>query len=222
MPPSKSPNFTAPMQVELEAANDIQNALLPIQQVPVEGSSKSCNVFFDSGSNTNLVRHAYAQQLGLPGSPVTQHLQVTGKQPEQWDTFAYRVLLCKNNGEIEHALTFGIADITADLPPVNLAPVVTLFSGVQLKDIQRPTGAVDLLLGIHEANLSIFFWIWTSPHRTPSLPKPWGGYSDTPCVREGPGPVRQASQPHLHQAQQLLPYCLQPNLCRSGRGRGAG
>ena len=136
MPPSKSPNFTAPTQAELEAANDTQNALLPIQQVLVEGSSKSCNVFFDSGSNTNLVRHAYAQELGLPGAPVTQHLQVTGKQPEQWDTFAYRVPLCKTNREIQHVLAFGIEDITADLPPVNLAPVVTLFSGVKLKDIQ--------------------------------------------------------------------------------------
>ena len=112
---------------------------------------KPCTVFFDSGSNTNLVCHAYAQQLGLPGTPVTQHLQVTGKQPEQWDTFPYRVPLCTTNGKIEHILAFRIADITADLPPVNLAPIAPLLGGVQLKDIQQPTGAVDLLLGIHEA-----------------------------------------------------------------------
>ena len=68
MPPSKFPNFTAPTQADFEAANETQNALLPIQQVPVEGSRKLCNVFFDSGSNTNLVRHAYAQELGLSGS----------------------------------------------------------------------------------------------------------------------------------------------------------
>ena len=82
MPPSKSPNYLAPTQVELEAAANSQNALLPIQKVPVEGSNKPCTVFFDTGSNTSLIRHAYAQQLGLPGTLVTQHLQVTGRQPE--------------------------------------------------------------------------------------------------------------------------------------------
>ena len=50
MPPSKSPNYLAPSQDELEAANITKNALLPIQ-----GLNKLCNVFFDSGSNTNLV-----------------------------------------------------------------------------------------------------------------------------------------------------------------------
>ena len=70
--------------MELEAAELTQNALPPIQQVSMEGANKPCRVFFDSGSNTNLVRHAYAQQLGLLGTLVTQHLQVTGKQPEQW------------------------------------------------------------------------------------------------------------------------------------------
>ena len=104
MPPSKSPNYIAPSQAELEAAINTQNVLLPIQQVLVEGLSKLCNVFFNSGSNTNLVRHAYAQELGLPGSPVTQHLQVTGKQPEQWDTFAYKVPLCKTSKRLSRWL----------------------------------------------------------------------------------------------------------------------
>ena len=119
----------------------------------MEGADKPYIDFFDSESNTNLVRHAYAQQLGLPGTQVTQHLQVTGKQPKQWETFAYRVPLCTTTGKIEHVLAFGIFAITADLPPINLARVAPLFNGVQLKDIQKPTGKVDLLLSIHEARL---------------------------------------------------------------------
>ena len=79
MPPSKSPNYVAPGRMELENAENLQNDLLPIQQVVVEGTDKPCITFFDSGSNTYLVCHAYAQQLGLPGSPVTQYLQVTWK-----------------------------------------------------------------------------------------------------------------------------------------------
>ena len=138
MPPSKSPNYVAPGKLEQETAEESQKALLPIQRVEVGGANKPCVVFFDTGSNTNLVRHTFAQELGLPGTPVTQHLQVTGKQPEQWETFAYRVPLQATSRKIEHVIAFGISDITADLPPVNLARVAPLFSRVELKDIQRP------------------------------------------------------------------------------------
>ena len=93
MRPSKSLNYVTPGKRELEAAENSANALLPIQEIEVGGAPVTCVVFFDSGSNTNLICAAYAQQLGLPGTPVTQHLQVTGKQPEQWETFAYRVPL---------------------------------------------------------------------------------------------------------------------------------
>ena len=185
MPPSKFQNFVAPGRMELETAENSQNALLPIQQVVVEGANKPCIVFFDSGSNTNLVCHAYVQELGLPGTPVTQHLQVTGKQPEQWETFAYRVPLHTIIGKIEHVLAFGITDITADLPPVNLAQVAPLFNEVKLKDIQRPTGKVDLLLGIHEARLFPNHVLHSQDNlllcQSPPL-KPWGGCPDSLCV----------------------------------------
>ena len=121
MPPSKSLNYVAPRKMELEAAEYFSNALLPIQKIEVGGAPVTCVVFFDSGSNTNLIHAAYAQQLGLPGTPVTQHLQVTGKQPEQWETFSYMVPLQTISGEIKHILAFGIPEITADLPPINLA-----------------------------------------------------------------------------------------------------
>ena len=55
MTPSRSPNYVAPGKLELETAENSHNALLPIQQVEVGGANKPCVVFFDSGSNTNLV-----------------------------------------------------------------------------------------------------------------------------------------------------------------------
>ena len=48
---------------------------------------------------------------------------------------------------------FGIEDTTAELPKVDLGPIITFFNGIKLKDIKRPTGHLDLLLGIHEARL---------------------------------------------------------------------
>ena len=119
----------------------------------MEGQGKTCNLLYDSGSNINLIRHAYAQELGLPGSPVSQVLQVTGKEPEQQDTFLYNIPLRRTRGEIEYVAAYGIQNITAYLSPVSLVPIITFFSAVRLKDIQRPIGKVDLLLGVHEARL---------------------------------------------------------------------
>ena len=72
MPPSKSPNYVAPGKLELETAEESQNALLPIQRVEVGGANKPCVVFFDTRSNTNLVQHTrswgYLAHLSLSTS----------------------------------------------------------------------------------------------------------------------------------------------------------
>ena len=119
----------------------------------MEGRKRTCNLLYDSGTNVNLIRHAYAKELGLSGSTVSQSLQVTGREPEQQQTVLYNIPLRRASGEIEHITAYGIPDITADLTPVSIAPIIIFFSGIRLKDIQRPTGKVDLLLGVHEARL---------------------------------------------------------------------
>ena len=146
-------NYRAPSKEQMELARNPNITLLPIQEVMVEGQNKSCNLLYDSGSNVNLIRHAYAKELGLSGSTVSQSLQVTGREPEQLQTVLYNIPLRRASGEIKNITAYGIPDITANLTPVNLAPIIIFFSGIRLKDIQRPTGKVDLLLGVHEARL---------------------------------------------------------------------
>ena len=97
-PPNKH-NYRAPSKEQLELAHSSKIPLLPIQEVMVEGQDKTCNLLNDSGSNINLICHTYAKELGLPGSPVSQVLQVTWKEPEQQDTFLYNIPLCRNSGE---------------------------------------------------------------------------------------------------------------------------
>lgn len=155
MSPSRSPNYSAPSKEELEQANTFKNDLLPMQEIMVQGveQNKACVTFFDSGPNTNLICRAFAESLGLPGFPVTQHLQVTGKQPGEWQTFAYRILLIRKSGEVNNIIPFAIEEITAELPQVDLGPIITLFRSIKLQDIKHPSGHVNLLLGIHEARL---------------------------------------------------------------------
>ena len=72
-PPSRQ-NYRAPSKEQLELAHNSEVTLLPIQEVMVEGQERTCNLLYDSGSNINLIRHAYAKELGLPGFPVSQSL----------------------------------------------------------------------------------------------------------------------------------------------------
>ena len=71
---------------------------------------------------------------------VTQHLQVTRRNPEEWTTIGYRIPLIKSNGEVEKMIAFLIKDITAELPRVDVGPIITLFRGIKLQDITYPTG----------------------------------------------------------------------------------
>ena len=55
IPHSRSSNYLAPSKEELVQANNTHNALLPMQEIMVEGQRKVCVTFFDPGSNTNLI-----------------------------------------------------------------------------------------------------------------------------------------------------------------------
>ena len=52
-------------------------------------------------------------------------------------------------------LVFEIGSITASMTPVEVKPVLKLFGGEipDLSYVRRPVGAVDLLLGVHNAGL---------------------------------------------------------------------
>ena len=140
MPPTRSPSYTAPTPEELNSAGLSQNSLLPMQNIDVmaaDGKLKNCVAFFNTGSNINLVRTAFAVYLGVPATAVTQHLQVKGKKPEEWWTFNFEIPLIKRSGEFENVIAYLMDDIIAELPHIDAGVVISLFWGVsKLQDIR--------------------------------------------------------------------------------------
>lgn len=101
MPTSRSPSYTAPKQEELDYAETSKKSQLSMQEIEVVGmgeGKKKCVAFFDSGSNINLVRRAFAECLGIPATAVTQQLKVMGNNPEEWQTFAYKTRKSRGAG----------------------------------------------------------------------------------------------------------------------------
>jgi hypothetical protein len=74
-PPAKSPSYAASTQEKLEYAELSQNSLPLMQDIKVMGvgeKKKNCVAFFGTGSNINLVCRAFAENLYIPATAVTQ------------------------------------------------------------------------------------------------------------------------------------------------------
>jgi hypothetical protein len=127
--------------------------LLQIQNVKVDGDVDTAVTFFDSGSNINLVTKSFAERAGWHGRPVKLNMQTTGRAPEQWDTSAYWVPLVDRTGKVHEILAFALEIITAPLGPIDIGHVYQFFPGISYDQVKRPEGAVDLLIGIHHADL---------------------------------------------------------------------
>ena len=86
---------------------------------------------------------------------MVQQLQTTGQDAKEWRTPAYWAQLVDKEGLCHSLLVFEIGSITASMTPLEVELVLKLFEG-EIPDIfyvRRPVGALDLLLGVHNAGL---------------------------------------------------------------------
>ena len=95
---------------------------MQVQRIEVQGNVSQAIVFWDTGSNVNLVRQDLAWLAGWEGRPVVQQLQSTGRDAEDWRTTAYKATPVDNLGWDHSMLVFDIWTITAALKPVDVDP----------------------------------------------------------------------------------------------------
>ena len=65
----------------------------------------------------------------------------------------YNIHLLRNDGRLVRVLALGMENITEDLEAVNITPAAKLFSSIAKSKLRRPVGQVDLLIGIHIAEI---------------------------------------------------------------------
>ena len=143
----------APTKKLIEAAEG-KHALMPVQAVTTTiPQAPECTVFWDAGSNMNIVRTAWAKKTGRKGTPISRTVYTAGGECKMWDTEMYMIPLKKMNGEVAHVLAMGMEQVTVPLEPVDVSPVMKLFPELDLKDVARPVGDIDLLIGTGETEL---------------------------------------------------------------------
>ena len=87
----------------------------------------------------------------MKGKPCVQLVQTSNREPEAWNTKAYWVLVVDKKGQRHKVFAFEVDQITAPLERVDIRPALESFHGVKEEEIIRPSGPVNILIGIQNA-----------------------------------------------------------------------
>ena len=149
-----TPNQSVSSSVEsyaMDGGDAVNVCLLQIMQVKSGNSGETImNVFWDSGSKVTMITFKKAKQLGLKGEKMKINIIKVGADKETIDSKLYTVPIQDNQGNMHHFKAFGISRISTAIESNDITEVSKLFS-VTAKDIERPTGEIDMLIGFEYA-----------------------------------------------------------------------
>ena len=107
----------------------------------------------DSGSDTDYVRHGFAESLGLEGEPHVCRIKVVDMDYRTINTAKYSLSVVDIDGESHAIAAQGLGSITTLPPDPDLSPILSLLGDVPEEIIARPQGRVDVLLGLRNSKL---------------------------------------------------------------------
>ena len=136
---------------------DLENRRVTLYQLeriglPENLSEATVLTMYDTGANVNIVVTSLAERLGLRGRPIRQTITTAGGDRTVHTTKQYWLPLLKKSGEVHKVLCIGMDRITEDVGMVDVREAAGLFK-VDVADVSRPKGQVDLILGIGEAGV---------------------------------------------------------------------
>ena len=123
-----------------------------VEEVVVKGDSHTMPAlaFHDNGSNVTMIRHELAKKLSLAGCEVKQKLVRSGGDIMDWKTTAYKVPILTRNGKVIVLTAMGMDEISSEIKPAEVKPALKVFPQIpDLNSIRRPSGTVDLLIGLN-------------------------------------------------------------------------
>ena len=123
--------------------------LLQIMEIKTGCShAKSLLVFFDGGATISLITFSTANKLGLQGEQVLLTVTKVGGEEETIQSHKYTLLLRDEKQEVVKIMVYGISKISTEVKAINVKGVSHLFTDVPLPKLQRPSGEIDVLVGL--------------------------------------------------------------------------
>ena len=128
-----------------------KTVILPVMQIKTISNS-FINVLWDTAANLSLISNEMAKRLCLNGKPVKLCVTVAGGGKKSINSAKYAVPIfdmCNNRRNI---IAYGIDVITTEISEIHNASLLENCPGLDLKNVIRPRGKVDLLIGYDYAS----------------------------------------------------------------------
>ena len=116
-----------------------------------QSNNSSVNVMWDGGATVSLITFKKARSLNLEGEPITITVIKVGGKQEKINSFEYALPLLNENNEQITLKVYGIEKISTGMQQINVKGVIKLFKDVHEKDVNRPIGEIDALIGLEYA-----------------------------------------------------------------------
>ena len=110
-------------------------------------------VFWDPGATLSLVTHAWARNCQLESRPCTVYLKVVNKACEKIRTKEYQFWLMDRDKREYEVWAVGLESITDEIVHCSLDAVYDKFPEIDRESLQRPSGSVNVLLGMDHRGL---------------------------------------------------------------------
>ena len=128
--------------------NNTTQVLLPAMSIPCD--SKKCNqllCLWDSCADVSLITNSKAQEMRLQPKPVKLSITVAGGEKLIIDSCSYQLRLFDRKRQIHTVTVFGIDRITNPVPEIKPDSITEQFPDINIHDVIRPSGDVDILIG---------------------------------------------------------------------------
>ena len=83
----------------------------------------------------------------MSGQEIALSVSKVGNVTEFVQSKEYILPLTDINGNTWTIKAYGMEEVTTDISNIDISKVARLFKGVDEKDVNRPTGQVDILIG---------------------------------------------------------------------------
>ena len=124
--------------------------LLQIQRIKTHANW--LNVMWDNASSLSFITNKTAKAQNLHGTTVQLSLVKVGAEKKDITTKKYTLPLIDLQGHQTLIEVYGIDQITSNIRKIKIDGILHIFD-VPKKDIERPTGTIDVLIGYDYAGL---------------------------------------------------------------------
>ena len=132
------------------------NNFLPILKAKMGNANKEItgNVLLDSGAQISLVRNEVAKTLKLKGKKSSITIRKVGNAEEDLETEIYKIPVrsVKNHSQTYVITAIGLPSISDDIKEVDVTDIAAKLK-IDMQDIHRGSGSIDLLIGIDHSRL---------------------------------------------------------------------